>query len=92
MLNNLAINTESVLSVQSVKPHHNKQDTLWEQLTSSQQHSVMSLSQFGYILTNVRAIQNSVFAILKVDNKTATINDKGVIHIKSRIQVNKAYH
>ena len=92
MLNNLVTSKGADLPIQVTKPRHSKQETFWDQLNPSQQHSVMSLGQFGYILTNVRSTQHSVLAILKVDNKTAMINNKGVIHVKSRSQVNKKCH
>lgn len=64
---------------------HNNQDTDWDQLTLSQQFSVSSLCQFGYMLTSIRFINNMPLAILKLAGKVATINAEGMINIKPDI-------
>ena len=56
-------------------------DTMWDQLNLSQQYSVCSLGQFGYILTFVRTLGTRKLAILKLNDKVATINEDGVINI-----------
>ncbi len=61
----------------------NSHNRYWEQLNLSQQFSVYILGQFGYILTSIRYIDNTVLALLTSDNKIATINVEGTINIKS---------
>ncbi len=56
-------------------------DTMWDQLNLSQQYAVCSLGQFGYILTFVRTLGTRKLAILKLNDKVATINEDGVINI-----------
>ncbi|TPH15103.1 hypothetical protein [Litorilituus lipolyticus] len=56
-------------------------------LNLSQQFSVCSLGQFGYILSYVRTINNKNLAILKLDNKIATINEEGAINISPYISI-----
>jgi len=81
------INHESAISaIASDRREKNyDQSTLWEQLNFSQQFSACSLSQFGYILTYVRYLNGSTLAILKLDNKIATINVAGDINISPGI-------
>ncbi len=70
---------------------NNSQDNdlndLWDKLTLSQQFSVCSLGQFGYMLTYVRTISNRSLAILKLDKKVATVNDDGLINISPYISI-----
>ncbi|PKI14050.1 hypothetical protein CXF71_15820 [Colwellia sp. 12G3] len=61
------------------------QDTLWEQLNLSQQYAACSLGQFGYLLTYVRSIGDNTLAILKQNDKIATINEAGTININPAI-------
>jgi hypothetical protein len=61
------------------------QSILWEKLNLSQQYSTYSLSQFGYLLTYVRYLNDQSLAILKLDNKVATINETGDINISPYI-------
>jgi hypothetical protein len=61
------------------------QGILWEELNLSQQFSVCSLGQFGYILTYVRHLNETTLAILKSDNKIATINEAGDINVSPSI-------
>ncbi|KGJ87011.1 hypothetical protein [Colwellia psychrerythraea] len=63
---------------------HDK-DTLWDKLNFSQQYSVCTLGQFGYQLAYVRSIGDSTLAILKQDDKIATINQAGSININPEI-------
>jgi len=65
---------------------HNDQNTLWEKLNLSQQYSVCSLGQFGYILSYVRCFNESTLAILKLGSKMATINEAGDINISPYVQ------
>jgi len=58
---------------------------MWDQLSFSQQYAVCSLGQFGYLLTYVRLIGNNTLAILKQNDKVATINEAGVININPAI-------
>ena len=61
------------------------QSKLWEKLNLSQKYSVSCLGQFGYILMYVRYLDEKTLAILKSDNKIATINELGVINISPGI-------
>lgn len=63
------------------REQHYDQNMLWEKLNLSQQYSVCSLGQFGYLLTYVRYLNNKTLAILKLNNKIATINEAGDINI-----------
>lgn len=56
-------------------------ETMWDQLNVSQQYAVCSLGQFGYSLTFVRTLGTRKLAILKLNEKVATINEDGVINI-----------
>lgn len=56
-------------------------DTMWDKLNTSQQYAVCSLGQFGYTLTFVRTLGTSKLAILKLNDKVATINEHGAINI-----------
>ncbi len=56
-------------------------ETMWDQLNVSQQYAVCSLGQFGYSLTFVRTLGTRKLAILKLNDKVATINEGGVINI-----------
>ena len=60
-------------------------DTMWDQLNLSQQYAVCSLGQFGYLLTYVRSIAGHTLAILKQDNKVATVNAAGMINVNPTI-------
>ena len=64
---------------------HVDQSMLWDKLNLSQQYSVCSLGQFGYILTYVRILHDKTLAILKLGNKLATINEAGDINISPYI-------
>ena len=66
------------------------QNVLWEKLNLSQQYAVCSLGQFGYILTYVRYFNEATLAILKTENKTATINEAGDINISPNVQCREA--
>jgi len=59
---------------------HNK-ETMWDKLNFSQQYAVCTLGQFGYLLTYVRSIGDTTLAILKQDDKIATINEAGIINV-----------
>jgi len=84
MLNN-QIHRNDLLSVSPVITDNRKQndnpDTMWNKLNLSQQYAVFSLGQFGYLLTYVRTLGDSVLAILKLDDKVATINEAGTINV-----------
>lgn len=67
------------------KQQHNDQNMLWGKLNLSQQYSVCSLGQFGYMLTYVRFFNRKVLAVLKLGSKTATINEAGDINITPAI-------
>ena len=56
-------------------------DSMWDRLNLSQQYAVCSLGQFGYLLTYVRSVAGSTLAILKQNDKIATINEAGVINV-----------
>ncbi len=60
-------------------------DTMWDRLSFSQQYAVCSLGQFGYLLTYVRSVGDHTLAILKQNDKVATINEAGVINISPAI-------
>jgi len=60
-------------------------DFLWDKLNLSQKYSVCSLGQFGYVLSYVRTLGTSTLAILKLDNKIATINEAGIINVNPKI-------
>lgn len=59
--------------------------TLWDKLNFSQQYSVCSLGQFGYLLTYVRYINNKAIAVLTANNKVATIDPEGLINVNPNI-------
>ncbi len=61
-------------------------DTMWDKLNFSQQYSVCTLGQFGYQLTYVRSIGDSILAILKQDDKIATINEAGIINVNPEVK------
>jgi hypothetical protein len=61
-------------------------DTMWDKLNFSQQYSVCTLGQFGYQLTYVRSIGDSTLAILKQDDKIATINEAGIINVNPEVK------
>lgn len=88
MLNNL-IHNDDLQPITTLltdnRQQNDDQDTLWDKLNLSQQYSVCSLGQFGYILTYVRAIGNSSLAILKQNDKIATINEAGIINVSPAI-------
>ena len=44
-----------------------------------------SLGQFGYLLTYVRTFGDTTLAILKQNDKVATINEAGVINVNPAI-------
>ena len=62
-------------------------DTMWDQLTLAQQFSLSSLGQFGYTLSFTRNVYSKVIAVLHLNDKTATINEEGVINITSGLDV-----
>ncbi len=64
---------------------HDK-DTMWDKLNFSQQYAVCTLSQFGYLLTYVRSIGDTTLAILKQDDKIATINEAGIINVNPKVK------
>lgn len=64
-------------------------DNMWDMLSLSQQYAVCSLGQFGYLLTYVRSVAGKPLAILKQNNKVATINEAGSINTKPRITCRK---
>ena len=88
MLNNLIQSNES-RSINAFLTDNRQQsydqDTLWDKLNLSQQYAVCSLGQFGYLLTYVRNFGDTTLAILKQDDKIATINEAGVININPAI-------
>ena len=88
MFNSLIQNNDST-SEDAFLPDNRQQDydkdNLWDKLNLSQQYSVCSLGQFGYLLTYVRLIGNNTLAILKQGNKVATINEAGVINVTPAI-------
>jgi hypothetical protein len=67
------------------RQQNDNQETLWDKLNLSQKFAVCNLGQFGYLLTYVRFIGNNTLAILKQDNKIATVNEAGVININPAI-------
>jgi len=68
------------------RQQHYDQAKLWEKLNFSQQYSVCTLGQFGYILTYVRYLNDKTLAILKLGGKMATINETGDINISPYIK------
>ncbi len=58
---------------------------MWDKLNFAQQFSLASLGQFGYTLKHVRSETTGVLAILKLGNKTATINHFGTINTTPEI-------
>ena len=88
MLNNQTLNNnltpDNTVLTESRKRSY-EPETLWDKLNLSQQYSVCSIGQFGYILTYVRTLGTSTLAILKLDGKTATINEAGIININPAI-------
>ncbi|WP_019026461.1 hypothetical protein [Colwellia piezophila] len=60
-------------------------DFMWDKLNLSQQYAVCTLGQFGYLLTYVRSVDDTFLAILKQNDKVATINVAGTINIKPAI-------
>ena len=88
MLNNLIQSNES-RSINAFLTDNRQQsyaqDTLWDKLNLSQQYAVCSLGQFGYLLTYVRTYGDTTLAILKQNDKIATINEAGVININPAI-------
>ena len=88
MLNNLTDNDDlqpMTALLADNRQQNDDHDTLWDKLNLSQQYSVCSLGQFGYNLTYVRAIGNSSLAILKQNDKIATINEAGIINVTPAI-------
>jgi len=77
-------NTDSTFEADRRQQHAN-QNMLWDKLNLSQQYSVCSLGQFGYILTYVRILNDKTLAILKLGSKLATINEAGDINISPYI-------
>ena len=61
-------------------------DTMWDMLNFSQQYSVCTLGQFGYLLSYVRTIGDTSLAILKQGEKIATINEAGIINVNPEIR------
>lgn len=61
-------------------------DTMWDMLNFSQQYSVCTLGQFGYLLTYVRSIGDTTLAILKQGEKIATINETGIINVNPEVK------
>jgi len=61
-------------------------DTMWDMLNFSQQYSVCTLGQFGYLLTYVRSIGDTTLAILKQGEKIATINEAGIINVNPEVK------
>jgi len=88
MLNTQILNNDSITPVglltDSRKKHYDR-DTMWDKLSFSQQYAVCSLGQFGYLLTYVRTFGDNTLAILKQNNKVATINEAGVININPAV-------
>ncbi len=64
-------------------------DTMWDKLNFSQQYAVCSLGQFGYLLSYIRTVGGSSLAILKQNDKIATINESGTININPAILCRK---
>lgn len=62
-------------------------EELWDKLNLSQQFSVCSLGQFGYMLSYVRQINDRCLAILTLDDKVATINEEGLINVTPNISL-----
>jgi len=62
-------------------------DTMWDELTLAQQFSISSLGQFGYTLNFIRHVNLKTLAILHLNEKTATINEDGVINITAGIDL-----
>lgn len=62
-------------------------EELWDKLNLSQQFSVCSLGQFGYMLSYVRQINDRSLAILTLDDKVATINEEGLINVTPNISL-----
>ncbi|QBG35767.1 hypothetical protein [Litorilituus sediminis] len=62
-------------------------EELWDKLNLSQQFSVCSLGQFGYMLNYVRQINDRCLAILTLDDKVATINEEGLINVTPNISL-----
>lgn len=80
------------MQIQSMMNNHKEQRRQndeqgldWENLTLSQQFSISSLGKFGYILAFIRLVNGNSLAVLKLDNKVATINVEGMINIKPNL-------
>ncbi len=88
MLNTQISNNDSTapigLLTDSRKKHYDR-DTMWDKLSFSQQYAVCSLGQFGYLLTYVRTFGDNTLAILRQNDKVATINEAGVININPAV-------
>jgi len=84
-----AISTQRDGNVIEQRIGDNTLDSLWAKLNLSQQFSVCSLGQFGYILSYVRNVNGKKLAILKLDNKIATINEEGSINISPYISIRR---
>lgn len=56
------------------------QNSMWGKLNLSQRYSASSLGQFGYTLSHVRTFGQSTMAIMKQNDKMATINNLGAIN------------
>jgi hypothetical protein len=88
---NTQIQSNDSTDVASLFTDSRKEDfdrnTMWERLNFSQQYAVCSLGQFGYLLTYIRVIGDNTLAILKQNDKVATINEAGVINITPAISI-----
>jgi len=82
-MQNILENHNDTTVITAQRKSLNSHKPLWEQLNLCQQFSVSSLGQFGYILTSVSFVNDTVLAVLKLENKIATINAEGAINIKS---------
>jgi len=76
--------SENTLYTDSRQQEYDK-DCLWDKLNLSQQYAICSLGQFGYILSYVRTVGTSTLAIVKLENKIATINMAGAINLNPAI-------
>lgn len=79
--------TATVGFLTDVRQGNYDRDTMWDKLNFSQQYTVCSLGQFGYLLTYVRSVGDSTLAILKQNDKVATINEAGEININPAVEL-----
>lgn len=82
MLNNVEQRHNPLIDIKDMtKEDGTERDSMWDKLNLSQQFAVSNLGQFGYLLTYVLTLTGSTLAVLKQNNKFATINAAGTINM-----------